>query len=158
MGGKCQERNNVYQCTGLDDKGVKIWSYYGLTEGNMKYRVGNHLQSFRQDRPKREKETSLSEQVWKDRREGIVRKLHWEKVAKAKARGPNNKRCNLCDTETLFILNRPKLSVNTRLELGAYCPHKRKHILANIKSNKETKTEEKCLREANKARYKQNFF
>ena len=71
-------------------------------------------------------------------------------MAKARARGPNNKRCNLCDTETLFILNKPKNSVNTRLELGGYCPHKRKHILANINSNKAVKAEEKRIREANK--------
>ena len=120
----------------------------------MKQRIGNHLQSFRIDRPKREKETTLSEQVWKDRREGIVRTLQWEKVAMARARGPNNKRCNLCDTETLFILNKPKISVNSRLELGGYCPHKRKHILANINSNKAVKKEEKRIREANKERYK----
>ena len=69
-GGKCREIDNVYECIGLDEKGNKIWSYYGLTEGHMKQRIGNHLQSFREDRPKREKETSLSEKVWSDRRKG----------------------------------------------------------------------------------------
>ena len=116
--------------------------------------MGNHVQSFRADRPKREKETSLSEQVWKDRREGITRVLKWEKVTKARARRANNKRCNLCDTETIYILNKPKISVNTRLELGGYCPHKRKYLLSNIESNKATKKEEKRIKELNKVRNK----
>ena len=124
----------------------------------MKYRIRNHLQSFRIDRPKREKETTLSEQVWDDRRNGIVRDLKWEKITKAKPRGANNKRCNLCDTESLYILHKPEISVNSRSELGGYCPHKRKFILSNINSNKEVKKEEKKAKELIKNSQKRSHY
>ena len=152
--GKCREKGHIYKCLGKDKNGKRIWSYIGLTEGHMKERIGNHYQSFREDRPKKEHATKLSEQVWDDRRKGIFLDLTWEKVTRAKPRGANQKRCNLCDTEALHILHKEKDSVNTRKELGGYCPHKWKFILNNINENKETKKLEKAqqieLKESNK--------
>ena len=82
-----------------------------------------------------ENNTTLSGQMWKDKRNGITLDLDWVILAKAKPRNPNNKRCNICCKEALFILNKDKLSINSRDELGGYCPHRRAHLISHIKSN-----------------------
>ena len=58
-------------------------------------------------------------------------------MARAKACGPNQSRCNLCCKETLLLMDRGSLSLNKREEMGGYCPHKRAHLICAIKSNKE---------------------
>ena len=133
--GKCKKEGLVYKCTGYDENGQEVWNYVGLTGGNIKDRISTHYNTFKD--PEKETNTKLSEQMWEDSRKHIKRELKWEKLAMAKPRAPNNKRCNLCCKEALFIMRRDAKSINCRLELGGYCPHRRKHLLSHIESNKE---------------------
>ena len=116
------ERGKVYKCFGRDKNKKEIWNYIGLTGGGIKPRISTHYSTFKYS--SMEKNTTLSGQMWKDKRNGVTLDLDWEIVAKAKARNPNNKRCNICCKEALFILNKDKLSINSRDELGGYCPHR----------------------------------
>ena len=83
-GGKCKTKGNVYKCDGLDEMGVSKWNYIGLSEPGMKERIGNHLQSFRQDRPERENERTLSEKIWEERRKGLpMKELKLQRLTRA---------------------------------------------------------------------------
>ena len=82
-----------------------------------------------------------------------MRELTWKKVGKGKSRSPNQKICTLCDKESLFILRKNKLALNTRKELGGYCPHRRKYFLKNIKSNDQVRKDELAKKKANKEHY-----
>ena len=135
MGGECKENGVVYKCTGYDDNGEEIRNYVGLTGGNIKQRISTHYNTFIDE--EKETNTRLSEKIWEEKRLNICRTLKWEKIAKAKGRGPNNKRCNLCCREAYFIMHKDLKSKNKRDELGGYCPHRRTHLLSHISSNKE---------------------
>merc|ERR1712055_635047 len=104
----------------------------GLTGGPMKTRVSTHYSTFKY--PEYEKHTKLSEEMWKEKRAGNIPELKWEVVGSARVRKANNTRCNLCSKETWFIMNRDPKSINSRLELGGYCPHRRKYLLNHIDS------------------------
>ena len=75
--------------------------------------------------------------------DGLKRDLKWEKLAYGKARRANQKMCNICDKETIFLMKRSVLNINSREEIGGYCPHKRGWLLKNIKSEKVSRKIEK---------------
>ena len=135
MGGKCKKGGNIYTCDALNDDGTVKWNYIGLTGGPIKGRISTHYSTFKYK--EYEKHTKLSEEMWKEKREGNIPELRWKVVANARVRRPNNNRCNLCSKETWYIMNRDEKSVNSRLELGGYCPHRRGYLLSQIKSNSE---------------------
>ena len=130
------EEGTVYKCKGCDTNNKNLkWEYIGCTGGNMKVRISEHLNSFKN----KEKihATKLSERMWNEKDSGEQTKLSWEKLRKAKARQPNQKSCNLCNYETMEIMRRGKLSINSREKLGGYCPHRRGHLLQNIDENED---------------------
>ena len=100
-GGKCL-KGGIYTADGLDDNGVSKWNYIGLTGGPIKWRVSTHYNTFKD--PDKENHTKLSEEMWKEKREGNVPELRWKVVAHARVRRPNNKRCTLCSKETWYII------------------------------------------------------
>ena len=90
--------------------------------------------------------------MWEEKEENkFIPKLKWKVIGKAKIRQANDKRCNLCSKETLFIMKRNSKSINSRMELGGYCPHRRVYLLDHIKSNEA----ELKLKQAEKKRKKQ---
>ena len=78
-------------------------------------------------------QTTLTTQMWKEKDRGEVSELKWSRLAMAKARIPNQSNCNLCSKETLLLMERSSNSLNKNEELGGYCPHRRRHLLCNIK-------------------------
>ena len=79
--------------------------------------------------------------------------MKWEPLARAKPRGPNQTRCNLCSKEIILLMSRSSISLNHRDELGGYCPHKRVHLLNAIQYNKEVMKERaKAKKKIKKAR------
>ena len=88
------EKGKVYKCSAVNKDGKTIWNYIGLTGGGIKPRISTHYTTFKY--PQYETNTTLSEKVWEHSRKNIKWELKWEVLAKAKARRPNNKRCNIC--------------------------------------------------------------
>ena len=79
----------------------------------------------------------MSKKVIEEGDKGIKqRELRWEKLSSAKARGANQRLCNVCNKETMFLMKRDVLNINSREEIGGYCPHRRGWILKNIKFEK----------------------
>ena len=130
-------------------KKVLKWEYIGCTGGNIKARISEHYSSFKNK--EKINATKLSEQMWKEKERGEVTELTWEKMRRAPARKPNQKSCNLCNFETMEIMRRGTLSLNSREELGGYCPHRRGYLLENIGVNKEDlklkRIEKQCKKE-----------
>ena len=138
------ERGKVYKCIAVDKEGKPVWNYIGLTGGGIKPRISVHYNTFKDE--DKETNTTLSEQMWEDKRKGIKWDLEWEVLAKAKPRQPNNNRCNICCKEALYIMHKDDKAINSRKELGGYCPHRQNHLISHIKSNADVlkqKAEEK---------------
>ena len=95
--------------------------------------------------------------MWKEKEVGEVSKLTWEKLRKAVPRKANQKSCNLCNYKTLEIMRRGSLSLNSREELGGYCPHRRGFLLENISENKNNLKEKRAERKRLKELYKEKL-
>ena len=125
----------VYKCEGLNENTGEVkWEYIGCTANNIKTRISEHNNSF--VNPEKRFATKLSEVMWKEAEEGTKTELKWTRLKRARARGPNSKSCKLCNLETIYLMDRAKISINSRDELGGYCPHRRKHIIENIYENR----------------------
>ena len=141
--GKCLNPGMVYKCTARAEDGSEAWNYIGLTGGKIKARISNHIWECK---AKNRCKTTLSKKVVDEREIGIkARTLHWEKLASAKARGPNQRLCNLCNRETLLLMKRNSLCVNDWEEIGGYCAHRRGWLLQNIKEEKVERERKKVL-------------
>ena len=58
------------------------------------------------------------------------------------------KNCNICSKETLLLQRRSKTNINSREEIGGYCPHRRKWLLANIEEVRKEKRKEIAKKKA----------
>ena len=133
-GGKCMIPGMIYKCTAKNQNGGAEWNYIGLTGGKIKPRISVHKSECRDIKYSK---TTLSKKVINDREGGVKeRVLTWEKLSCGKARGANQKLCNICDKETMFLMKRDTLNINSREEIGGYCPHRRGWLLKNIASEK----------------------
>ena len=112
----------------------RIMTYYGSTI-DFKSRYYKHKTSF-EKRPVNH--TTLSSYVWKIKDKKLPFKVTWS----IKARGhPYNggRICDLCNTEKLIILKENnKELLNKRDELLETCRHRRKYLLASVKTHLDT--------------------
>ena len=127
--GKCPLHGNglqksvVYQAHVATDN--KTMTYTGMTKNTFKQRFNGHNATI-QKRPSKEKVTTLSEYVWKLKDQKIPFNITWSIKAKAHAFSRGSRRCDLCITEKLIILQADQRhSLNQRTELLSKCPHKR---------------------------------
>ena len=128
--GNCLEKSIVYQCTVSTSINMvnKEMEYRGATEGEFKNRHYNHTSSFNNIRYKNN--TELSKYVWRLKEDENVFSMTWKKLDSAKAYNNSSKRCNLCLTEKLHILEADKQSLlNKRSELISKCRHENKYYL-----------------------------
>ena len=125
----------MYKYTAIKDKEEK-WSYIGLTGGNMKVRVSNHKWTAKKIENSK---TTLSKKMIEEREKGNKWEEKWERLMAARPRKANKKNCNICSKETLLLQRRSKTNINSREEIGGYCPHRRKWLLANIEVVKKEK-------------------
>ena len=96
------------------------------------YLYRNHCKSFNHRRY--EKDSKLSEFVWKLRDKNIPHSVKWEIVIRAAPYKCGTKRCNLCLTEKVMIArSNHKGLLNKRTELMKKCRHKNKHLISSIK-------------------------
>ena len=105
--------------------------YIGLTENTFKQRYFNHVQSFKN--PKYENSTELSKYIWQLKRNNDNFNIKWSIIQRSQAYSNKTKRCNLCLTEKLSILNADKAkTLNKRSELVSKCRHENKYYLSNF--------------------------
>ena len=90
-----------------------------------------YMQSIRHE--KYGNSTELSKYVWQLKKEGEEFKITWSINRRAQAYSNTTKRCNLCLTEKLSIINADKTTtLNKRTELVSKCRHQNKYYLAHF--------------------------
>ena len=128
--GNCQSTCMIYKATvTTDTKDTKL--YFGLTETSFKSRFANHKYSF--NHKKHENSTELSKYIWNLKQKGQVYNIDWSIVTKATPYTNATKRCDLCVTEKLCIINADKNNLlNKRTELVSKCRHENKFYIMNF--------------------------
>ena len=133
LDGKCLEKCMVYQSTvtTLDNKVEK--AYRGATEGTFKKRYATHTQSFNVEKYKTS--TKLSKYIWELKRDNRQFTLRWENIKSARPYQNGSRRCDLCLTEKLLIIDGDDNKLlNKRSELISKCRHENKYYLMNYKT------------------------
>ena len=112
--GNCQATNIIYNAEVKENNNSQL--YIGLTEPPFKLRYNNHTQSFKHE--KHQNSTELSKHIWQLKRNKKPFTINWSIASRAQSYSSESKRCNLCLTEKLHILNAEKHSLlNKRPEL-----------------------------------------
>ena len=103
-----------------------------MTEDSFKNRVQSHYTSF--NNPAYKHEPSLSTYIWKLQEKNKTYQLYWEILEKVPKYRPGNVFCNVCTSETLWIIagDGPDL-LNKKEEFVSKCRHKRKFRLVRVK-------------------------
>ena len=154
-GGTCLKTGWVYKFTARDKNKNEKWNYIGLTGGNIKVRISNHKWT---SKKVENSKTTLSKRIIEDRENGNTWEEKWERMAAAKPRGANQRNCNICNKETLLLQKRSKFNINSREEIGGYCPHRRKWLLSNIEEVKAEKRKEISKKKAENKAIKDKTF
>ena len=126
MSGAFLQEGLVYYATiSCSDKNYKSKLYKGNCEASFKKRYSNYKKSF--NVPLYKHETKLSTEYWnlKKKIKGIYKSYNL-----------TSKRCNLCLTKKLEILDDPdKNLLSKRSEIITQCRRKYKHKLKTLASN-----------------------
>lgn len=134
LDGKCLSHSIIYNAHITTDNNRHAKVYVGLTEKTFKQRYSNHKHSIR-DR-KYEHATELSKHIWTLKDKGQDYNIKWSISKHATAYTNKTKRCNLCLTEKLTIINADKSSLlNKRSELISKCRHENKYYVKNYKND-----------------------
>ena len=123
--GQCLAECVVYKAT-ITAPSLPAEHYLGSTEGPFKTRYNNHTYSFRNTN--KEHATSLSTRIHQLNRNNIQPRIHWSIVKQCRPYKCGSRRCDLCLTEKLHILQN-KNTINKRTELLAKCRHSTKFKL-----------------------------
>ena len=130
--GNCLATNIIYNAE-VTSNNQKM-TYIGLTEPPFKLRYNNHLQSFRHERYKNS--TELSKFIWNLKQQNTPYTVKWSIANQAHPYTNQSKRCDLCLTEKLLIMNANKQSLlNKRPELISKCRHQNKFYLCNFRES-----------------------
>ena len=134
LSGDCLATNIVYKADVTYNDTTA--TYYGLCEGEFKTRFNNHTKSFRHK--KHQKETTLSELIWKlkdeGKTEGVDYNISWSIASRARPYKPGSRVCNLCIAEKVCIIRaEPRGLLNKRTELISKCRHRNKYSLRSLK-------------------------
>ena len=128
----CQSSSIVYnaQVSTATDNNATSKNYIGLTEGTFKQRFNQHKVTFRHR--KYINSTELSKYIWHLKDNCINFDIKWSIIARAKPYSNKTKRCDLCLTEKLMIINSHSNNLlNKRSELISKCRHENKFYLRN---------------------------
>ena len=129
LNGNCLAENSLYAgilTSNLPNYGEK--EYSGVTALPWKSRHANHKTSFHIR--KYINSTELSKEVWKIKDKGGDPTIRWRIIKHHAAYNPVSKRCNLCLSEKLYILEHEGGNLlNKRDELISKCRHRNKYTL-----------------------------
>ena len=107
--------------------------YKGSCETSFKKRYNNHKI---QNVPLYKHDTKLSTEYWTLKTKQLNPWISWMIKGIYKSDNPTSKRCNLCLTEKLEILENPgKKLLNKRSEIISQCRHKNKYRLKTLASS-----------------------
>jgi len=130
VGGKCLEKNIIYQATVKATNTNKEETYIGLASTTFKERYRNHIASFKNT--KNRNATTLSSHIWSLKDNSIQHKITWRIIEKAQPYRTETNKCNLCLREKFIIICKPQLaSLNSKNELASECRHKKKFLLSS---------------------------
>ena len=136
--GQCPLQNNclatsiVYNAHVTTDENSHGKNYLGLTEGTFKQRDNQRNSSL--NNTKKINSTELSKYLWKLKSECKNYHINWSIITPARAYSNGSKRCKLCLSETLCILQARKENLlNKRDELISKCRHENKFYMKNYK-------------------------
>ena len=105
-----------------------------VREPPFKTRFNNHMQSLRHE--KYQSSTEFSKYIWQLKRSNTPFNIKWSITKKSEAYSNETKRCDLCLTEKLSIINSDKTTLlNKRPELISKCRHENKFYLRNFKGD-----------------------
>ena len=125
---KCLTSGVIYNARVTTDDTTK--NYIGLTEGTFKQRFTQHKHSFRHRNQMNS--TELSKYIWQLRDSKKDFNIKWTIICRARPYSNITKRCDLCTTEKLMIINsKPDELLNKRSELISKCRHENKFYLRN---------------------------
>ena len=134
--GNCLQIGVVYQATVTQTNTMREDIYIGIIENGFKTRYNQHTSSFRLSH--KSSATSLSGHIWKLKENNTDHTVTWKILEKAQPYSPTPGKCNLCTKEKAYIAYTHP-SLNKRRELFSTCPHRRKHLLSNLKSEEKKK-------------------
>ena len=135
MNGAClKESLNYYATISCNDKNYKPKLYKESWDTSFKKRYSNHKKSF--NIPLYKHDTKLSTEYWNLKMKQLNPQISSKIKGIYKSYSPTSKRCNLCLTEKLQILDDPdKHLLNKRSQTIPQCRHKNKHKLKILASN-----------------------
>jgi len=132
--GDCQKANIIYSAEVKVTNEDQTKLYIGLTEPTFKTRFNNHKSSFKNE--SRQNSTELSKYIWQLKKNNKTFDITWSIVSSARPYTSETKKCDLCLTEKLSILNADKRRLlNKRPELISKCRHENKFYLVNHHSS-----------------------
>ena len=122
----------VYQGS-VTDGSPNNGNYIGITEHTFKWRLYQHLNSFKYR--SKVNSTELSKHIWNLKDQGITNPcITWSILDHAKTCQNGMKRCNLCTAEKYHILWQSENILNKRDEMISKCRHENKFYLSKFKS------------------------
>ena len=135
MNGACLKEILVcYATVSCNDKNYKPKLHKGSCETSFKKRYSNHKKSF--NVPLYKHDTKLSTEYCNSEMKQLNLQISWKIKRLYKSYNKTSKRCNLCLTEKLEILDDPdKNLLNKRSEIISQCRHKNKYRLKTLASN-----------------------
>ena len=129
LDGNCLASCVVYKAEVTSDDEEKI--YYGSCMGTFKERFGNHKKSFNLE--KYREETKLSQYIWNLKDKNKQFEIAWSVVMKCRPYQSTSRRCDLCLSEKLSIVQGDSSKmINKRSEIANKCRHSNKHSYGRI--------------------------
>ena len=124
--GECLTECVVYKATITTP--TSSCNYFGSTEGQFKTRYNNHMHSFRTKSKKHS--TTLATLMHNKKEQNITPNVIWSIEKNCKPYICGSRRCDLCLTEKLAIIQKP--NINKRSEIINKCRHRSKYKLKNV--------------------------
>ena len=129
MKGNCLASCLVYKAEVSTNRDKKV--YYASCGGTFKERYNNHNTSFTHKH--RKEDTKLSQYIWDLKSKKKQYEIAWNIVKKCAPYHPSSKRCDLCITEKLIIIQAKEEGLlNKRSEIANKCRHSNKFSLSTI--------------------------
>ena len=127
--GNCIQETVIYKATVSANSEEK--TYIGSTEGLFKQRYYNHKSDFTNEANKYN--TALATYIWECKNNNIETSVSWEILRHCNKYRGGRRKCDLCLTEKLLILQNKTNPLNKRSELMGKCRHLRKFKLQMVK-------------------------
>ena len=129
LNGNCLVSCIVYKAEVKSDEEKRV--YYGSCSSTFKERYSNHKMSF--STKKHKDATKLSKYIWDLNDKNKQYEIAWSIVKKCSPYRPSSKRCDLCLTEKLVIIQAKDDDIlNKRSEIANKCRHSNKFSLSNV--------------------------